>query len=146
MRSSPHPNLCQDYFTFARAAPHDSTVDMTAPLSVLVIEDEPLIAMMIEDFIDMLGHRLAGSCDSVAEALVKVEEGGFDVAILDVNLRDGACWPVADALKAKGINFLIASGGHVDPPPATHAGAQQLAKPFTLDAVQAALESVSASA
>ena len=116
---------------------------MTAPLSVLVVEDEPLIAMMIEDFIDMLGHDLAGNCDSVAEALVKVEEGGFDVAILDVNLRDGACWPVADALKAKGHNFVIASGGHVDPPPAAHANAHQLGKPFTLDAVQAALGSVS---
>jgi len=117
---------------------------MTASLSVLVIEDEPLIAMMIEDFIDMLGHTLAGSCDSVAEALVKVEEGGFDVAILDVNLRDGACWPVADALVAKGISFVIASGGHVDPPPVSHSGAHQLAKPFTLDGVQAALETVSA--
>jgi len=118
---------------------------MTTPLSVLVIEDEPLIAMMIEDFIDMLGHDLAGNCDSVAEALARVEQGGFDVAILDVNLRDGACWPVADALKAKGIGFVIASGGHVDPPPARHAGAHQLAKPFTLDGVQQALETVSAS-
>jgi len=116
---------------------------MTAPLSVLVVEDEPLIAMMIEDFIDMLGHDLAGNCDSVAEALVKVGEGGFDVAILDVNLRDGTCWPVADALKAKGIGFVVATGGHVDPPPAAHAGAHQLAKPFTLDGVQAALEAVS---
>jgi len=112
-------------------------------LSVLVIEDEPLIAMMIEDFIDMLGHNLAGNCDSVAEALVKVEEGGFDVAILDVNLRDGACWPVADALKAKGVGFIVASGGHVDPPPAAHADARQLAKPFTLDGVQQALEAAS---
>jgi DNA-binding response OmpR family regulator len=117
---------------------------MTASLSVLVIEDEPLIAMMIEDFIDILGHSLAGTCDSVAEALVKVEEGGFDVAILDVNLRDGACWPVADAMTAKGIRFVIASGGHVDPPPASFAGTHQLAKPFTLDGVQAALEAVSA--
>jgi CheY-like chemotaxis protein len=113
---------------------------MTAPLSVLVIEDEPLIVMMIEDFIDMLGHKLAGSCDSVAEALAKVEEGDFDVAILDVNLRDGPCWPVADALKAKGKAFVVATGGHVDPPPAEHAQANQLAKPFTLDGVQAALE------
>jgi CheY-like chemotaxis protein len=113
---------------------------MTAPLSVLVIEDEPLIVMMIEDFIDMLGHKLAGSCDSVAEALVKVEEGDFDVAILDVNLRDGPCWPVADALKAKGKAFVVATGGHVDPPPPEHAQANQLAKPFTLDGVQAALE------
>ena len=117
---------------------------MSASLSVLVVEDEPLIAMMIEDFIDMLGHSLAGSCDTVAEALVRVEEGGFDVVILDVNLRDGPCWPVADALTAKGKRFIIASGGHVDPPPASHAGAHQLAKPFTLDGVQAALETVAA--
>jgi len=86
---------------------------MTAPLSVLVIEDEPLIAMMIEDFIDLLGHELAGNCDSVA-----------------------------DALKAKGIGFVVAIGGHVDPPPPAHANALQLAKPFTLDGVQQALEAV----
>ena len=116
---------------------------MTVPLSVLVIEDEPLIAMMIEDFIDILGHSLAGSYDNVAGALVRVQAGGFDVAILDVNLRDGACWPVADALKAGGIPFVLASGGHVDPPPAEHARAHQLSKPFTLDGVQAALEIIS---
>ena len=115
---------------------------MSAPLSVLVIEDEPLIAMMIEDFIDMLGHQVAGICDSVVQALAKVEEGGFDVAILDVNLRDGACWPVADALDSREIPFVVASGGHVDPPPAKHANAHQLAKPFTLDGVQQALDAV----
>jgi len=117
---------------------------MTAPLSVLVVEDEPLIAMMIEDFIDILGHSLAGTCESVAEALVKVEEGGFDTVILDVNLRDGPCWPVADVLKDKGIPFVVATGGHVEPPPPAHADAHQLAKPFTLDGVQSALETVSA--
>ena len=117
---------------------------MTAPLSVLVVEDEPLIAMMIEDFIDLLGHSLAGVCDSVAEALAKVEEGGFDIVILDVNLRDGPCWPVADALKARNMRFIIATGGHIDPPPSQHADAPQLAKPFTLDGVQAALETISA--
>ncbi len=116
---------------------------MTAPLSVLVVEDEPLIAMMIEDFIDMLGHRLAGTFDSVAEALTGVEQGGFDAVILDVNLRDGPCWPVADALAARNIPFVLASGGHVEPPPAAHSGAPQLSKPFTLDGVQSALEMLS---
>ena len=67
-------------------------------LSVLIIEDEPLIAMMVEDFIDVLGHQVAGAADSVAEGMAAVGRVGFDVAILDVNLRDGACWPVAAAL------------------------------------------------
>src|SRR3954471_6357412 len=105
---------------------------MTTPLSVLIIEDEPLISMMMEDFIDMMGHNVAATVDNVADALAHVASGGFDVAILDVHLRDGMCWPVADALAARNMPFLIATGGHVDPPPAAHADAPTLAKPFTL--------------
>ena len=115
---------------------------MTQSLAVLIIEDEPLIAMMLEDFVDMLDHKVAGTADSVAEAVRLVEAGGFDVAILDVNLRDGACWPVADALAARGKPFVIATGGHVEPPPPAHAGAPQLGKPFTIDGVSAALENL----
>jgi len=115
---------------------------MNAPLSVLVIEDEPLIAMMLEDFVDLLDHTHAGTADSVASGLALVGEGGFDVVILDVNLRDGACWPVADALVAAGKPFVLATGGHVEPPPAEHAGAPQLAKPFTMDSVRAALDAL----
>ncbi|WP_294395247.1 response regulator [uncultured Sphingomonas sp.] len=117
---------------------------MTQPLSVLIVEDEPLIAMMIEDLIDILDHKVAGTTDAVAEALPLVERGDFDVAILDVNLRDGPSWPIADALSGKGKPFVIATGGHVDPPPPEHAGAVQLAKPFTLDSLKAALERIAA--
>ncbi len=116
---------------------------MTDRLSVLVIEDEPLIAMMIEDFVDLLGHEIAGTADSVAGALRTIGEVPFDVAILDVHLRDGVCWPVADALAAADKPFLIASGGFVEPPPAEHAAARNLAKPFTLDGVRLALEALS---
>lgn len=109
--------------------------------SVLIVEDEPLIAMMLEDFVETLGHGVAGTADSVADALGLVAAGGFDVAILDVQLRDGPCWPVADALATGGLPFLIATGGHVVPPPPQHAAAPQLSKPFTLDGVKAAIES-----
>lgn len=116
---------------------------MTAPLSILIIEDEPLISMMIEDYVDMLGHKVAGTADCCSAAIARLEQGGIDVAILDVNLRDGPCWPVADVLSAKGVPFVLATGGHVEPPPSAHAGARQLAKPFTLDGVKDALEAVS---
>ena len=115
---------------------------MTERLSVLVIEDEPLIAMMLEDFVDLLGHEVAGTCDSIAEALGQVASKDFDVAILDVHLRDGACWPVADALAAADKPFVLATGGFVEPPPAEHADARQLGKPFTMEGVRAALESM----
>ena len=113
---------------------------MTEPRSVLIVEDESLIAMMLEDFLDSLGHRLAGTCDTVPDALVRVEQGGFDVAILDVNLNGQRVWPVADRLAALGIPYILATGGHIEPPPAEHAAAPVLTKPFTLDAIEPALD------
>lgn len=119
------------------------TSPRTTPRSVLVIEDEPLIAMLLEDFLDALGHSVAGSADSVSDAVARIEAGGFDLAILDVHLRGGeACWPAADALADRGVPFLLATGGHTEPPPARHAGAPTLAKPFTLAEVERALDAL----
>jgi CheY-like chemotaxis protein len=113
---------------------------MAAQLSVLIVEDEPLIAMMLEDFVDTLGHVVAGTADNVDTALERVAAGGFDVAILDVHLRGGEpCWPVADALVDRDVPFLLATGGHVTPPPERHAGAPTLPKPFTMDGIDKAL-------
>jgi DNA-binding NtrC family response regulator len=113
---------------------------MPGTKTILIVEDEPLIAMMLEDFLDTLGHRVAGSCDNVADALGHIASASFDVAILDVRLRDGEqIWPVADALADAGKPFVLATGGHVEPPPARHAAAPVLAKPYTLDAIEPAL-------
>ena len=95
--------------------------------SILIVEDEPLIAMMLEDFLETLGHRSSPAATVVDEALGHVEAGGFEVAILDVSLKDGQqVWPVADRLAAAGTPFILATGGHVEPPPAAHAGAPVL--------------------
>jgi CheY-like chemotaxis protein len=107
--------------------------------SILIVEDEPLIAMMLEDFLDSLGHRVAATCDSVADALDRVGQGGFDVAIIDVNLNGERVWPVADRLAAQGVPYILATGGHIDPPPPQHAAVPVLSKPFNLDAIEPAL-------
>jgi CheY-like chemotaxis protein len=107
--------------------------------SILIVEDEPLIAMMLEDFLDSLGHTVAATCDTVADALARVAQGGFDIAIIDVNLNGERVWPVADRLAAQGVPYILATGGHIEPPPAQHAGAPILSKPFTLDAIEPAL-------
>jgi CheY-like chemotaxis protein len=107
--------------------------------SILIVEDEPLIAMMLEDFLDSLGHTVAATCDTVAEALARVVQGGFDVAIIDVNLNGEQVWPVADRLAAQGVPYVLATGGHIEPPPALHARVPVLSKPFTLDAIEPAL-------
>jgi CheY-like chemotaxis protein len=108
--------------------------------SILIVEDEPLIAMMLEDFLDSLGHRIVGSCETVADAMAMVEKGDFDVAIIDVQLKNGEkVWPVADRLADTGKPFVLATGGHVEPPPERHAGAPVLSKPYTIDAIEPAL-------
>ena len=106
---------------------------------ILIVEDEPLIAMMLEDFLDSLGHTVKGICESVDEARAAVEAGGFDLAILDVNLKGENIWPVATELRARGIPFVIASGGHVDPPPAEFAKVPMIDKPYTIDRVTPAI-------
>jgi CheY-like chemotaxis protein len=115
-------------------------IAVTTPRSVLIVEDESLISMMLEDFLESLGHNVAGTCETLRDALVRVEEGGFDVAIIDVNLNGERVWPVADRLAAKGIPYVLATGGHIDPPPSAHASAPVLSKPFTLDAIEPVLD------
>lgn len=101
--------------------------------SLLIVEDEPLIAMLLEDFARTLGYQVAGGADSVDGALARVENGGFDGAVLDVTLRGGRkAWPVADALADRGIPFVLATGGYIAAPPPRHAAVPMLIKPYTL--------------
>lgn len=116
---------------------------MGAPNTILIVEDEPLIAMMIEDFLDVLGKTLGGSADCVAAALALIEAGGIDAAILDVNLRGGEkSFPIADALAAKGIPFVFATGGSHDSVTDAYRDRPTLAKPFTMDGVAKALDAL----
>jgi DNA-binding response OmpR family regulator len=108
--------------------------------SILVVEDEPLIAMMLEDFLETLGHRVHASCDSIECAIGEADKGGFDMAILDVNLGGRTAWPVARKLREKRIPFVIATGGHVEPPPAEFADVPMIEKPYTVDRVSPAIE------
>jgi DNA-binding NarL/FixJ family response regulator len=110
---------------------------------ILIVEDEPLIAMMLEDFLDALDREVAGSVDNVAAGIAAIEAGGIDAAICDVNLRGGeTSWPIADLLAASGIPFLLATGGSGDTIAEQHRDRPVLSKPFTMDAVEKALDAL----
>jgi CheY-like chemotaxis protein len=96
--------------------------------------------MMLEDFLESLGHSIHATCETVAEAIEQVEQGGFDLAILDVNLNGQTAWQVAAKLREKGIPFVIATGGHVEPPPAEFTNVPVIEKPYTIDRVTPALD------
>src|SRR5271166_1565070 len=70
---------------------------------VFVAEDSLLILMALETILDQAEIELAGTAASLAEALKLAETCDADVAILDVNLGDGMCFPAADILMARGI-------------------------------------------
>jgi DNA-binding response OmpR family regulator len=113
---------------------------MTVSRSILIVEDEPLIAMMLEDFLESLGHAISATCDTVKCALDEVDKGGFELAILDVNLKGENVWPVATRLREKNVPFVIATGGHVDPPPPEFNDAPVIEKPYTVDRVTPVIE------
>jgi DNA-binding response OmpR family regulator len=116
---------------------------MAGPQRILIVEDEPLIAMMLEDFLDALDREAAGVADNVAAALDLIGQGGIDAAILDVNLRGGeTSWPIADRLAAEGIPFVLATGGSGDSVAEQHRGRPVLSKPFTMDAVEKVLDAL----
>ncbi|WP_185983787.1 response regulator [Aureimonas mangrovi] len=77
--------------------------------NVLLIEDEFVIAMDIEAELESAGAHV--TCASrVQEAASAVEDGGYDAAILDLNLHGEVSFPVADLLVAKGVPFLFHTG------------------------------------
>lgn len=110
--------------------------------TILIVEDEAMIGMMLEDYLDTLGYRLHAIAASVDEACDHARQGGFDAALIDCNLQGEKSWPVADILAQSGIPFIFATGGMADDLPTDHAGRPTLAKPFTIGAVERALGKV----
>ncbi|OYY90297.1 MAG: transcriptional regulator [Sphingomonas sp. 28-66-16] len=111
--------------------------------AVLIVEDEPLIAMMLEDFLEAIGRRVAGVADSVETGLAIIARETIDAAILDVHLRGGEqSWPIADALAAAGIPFVFASGGSGDSIAERFCDRPVIGKPFSIDSVTRALDSL----
>jgi DNA-binding response OmpR family regulator len=100
---------------------------------VLVVEDEALISLMLEDALESAGAVVVGPASTVKGALDLLGEEAIDCAVLDVKLNDGISVPVAEALAALGIRFVIATGS--DTIPAGYNGAPVLHKVFLPDEV-----------
>ena len=100
---------------------------------VLVVEDEMLIGMLLEDMLTDLGHEVASIVPRLKEALAAVERESYDLAILDVHLHGESAFPVAEALIAKGVPFIFATGYGERGLPETYRDRPVLQKPFAKD-------------
>jgi len=76
-------------------------------LRVLVVEDEGLVAALIVDMREDLGNEVVAVAGRVSDALTKVADICFDVALLDVNVAGEPVYPVADAVSVAGIPFIF---------------------------------------
>ncbi len=111
-------------------------VDAAEPLSgvrVLLVEDEALVAMLVEDMLADQGCDVVATAPRLAEALARVGEATleFDVAILDLNLAGESTFPVAAALAARGVPFAFATGYGAGGLPPEWRDRPTLQKPFT---------------
>ena len=77
---------------------------------ILVVEDEMLIAILIEDMLEDLGCEVVGPVIRLDAALLLAHEAALDGAILDVRIHGGQVYPVAEQLLARNIPFVLASG------------------------------------
>ncbi len=105
---------------------------------VLVAEDDPLIAMLLDDALTEAGAQVLGPAASVDDGLALLTAQPH-VALLDLNLMGETCRRLADALAARRIPFAIASGEAVDAPLPSHSGVPTLHKPYSPDAAVALL-------
>jgi CheY-like chemotaxis protein len=109
---------------------------------ILVLEDEPLIAMVVEDWLAELAYETVGPVGSASAALVLIESASPDAAILDVSLGTGDSTAVAAALRARSIPFAFATGrgtASIDP---RFRDAPILAKPYDLESLRKVLASL----
>jgi DNA-binding response OmpR family regulator len=97
---------------------------------VLVAEDEAAIALMIEDVLTESGFVVVGPAVSTNAALTLVEREVINCAVLDVKLIDGPSLHVADALAARRIPFVVATGYSRESIPPAYKGAPILTKLF----------------
>jgi DNA-binding response OmpR family regulator len=115
----------------------DATVDGR---KVLIVEDEPLIAMLLEDMLNELGFDVDTSGGRLASAMEAAAASQWRCVILDVSLGDEETYPVADALMARKIPIIFATGYGRDGLRPGYRETTVLQKPFLIDDLEVALK------
>ena len=103
---------------------------------VLLVEDEALVAMMIQDTLAEFGFQVIGPLSTASEALAAARESHFDAAVLDISLGDGLVYTVAEILGVRGVPFVFVTGYDVDSVDPRFSDIPILQKPIERDMLQ----------
>jgi CheY-like chemotaxis protein len=109
------------------------TAEPLKDIRVLLVEDEALVAMLVEDMLADEGCVVVATAARLDEALAHAKNTAleFDVAILDLNLAGESTFAVASALQARGVPFAFATGYGAGGLPEEWRARPTLQKPFT---------------
>ncbi len=117
---------------------------MPATVSVLVVEDEALIAMDLQALLEEAGYHVLGPANSTAAAMALLDGNDPDVALLDVNLGRSDVFGVANELATRKTKMIFLTGHTAQKLPQAHRHRPLVPKPYLphvlLQAVQQALE------
>jgi DNA-binding response OmpR family regulator len=113
-------------------------------MRILIVEDEPLIALMIADILRRHGHQPIGPAYRLEEGLALIEATSIDAAILDLNLTTARSDRIACRLQARSIPFFFLSGHTSAEVPEPYRDRLFLSKPFTQATLAKALRALSA--
>ena len=109
--------------------------------SILLVEDEFLLAIQLEELLQSLGGTVHGPFGKLDDALEAAQRDDFDLAILDINLSGTMVYPLADDLRARGVPFVFLSGYGVSNLPERFRTVTRLNKPCDPNTLIAALRS-----
>ncbi|MCB8878267.1 response regulator [Acidisoma silvae] len=113
---------------------------LLAGYHVLIAEDEPVLALLIEDLIQDAGGEVIGPFATVAETAAAVRSNKIDIAILDLSLKDGNAYPIADMLDTRAVPFIFLSGYGADSGPTDRHKWVWHSKPFVTEELLAKMK------
>ncbi|AKF45886.1 response regulator [Pseudomonas fragariae (ex Marin et al. 2024)] len=113
--------------------------DRTSHPKVLLVEDETMLAMLMEMMLEDLGFATAYHASTLNDGVEYARNGEYDLAILDINIIGGNSFPIAAAIADRGIPFMFCSGyGRLGIPDAW-LNRRCVAKPFSAEQLSEAL-------
>jgi DNA-binding response OmpR family regulator len=110
--------------------------------SILLVEDEALIRMMLVEMVEELGHKVIAEAGSVeaGRSLAEIEQ--YDLAILDINLQGSNAQPVVEVVRDRGLPFFLLSGYGAGGVPDELKGVPALSKPCTPETLKRTIDFV----